>query len=108
MTALVTSLSRICASLSSSSIPAKFRRSSKRFMKKRKARLSVEALEDRQMLSATVPTPHEALVTAMYQDVLSRQPDAGGLAGGTQALDQGVSPAAVASALTHSDEYFSN
>jgi hypothetical protein len=63
-------------------------------------RLQVERLEDRTLLSAT----NLALVAQMYQDLLQRSPDAGGLANWTTALDQGASPSQVALELAQSPE----
>jgi S-adenosylmethionine/arginine decarboxylase-like enzyme len=44
-------------------------------------------------------------LTALYEDALSRSPDAGGLAAFMQALDQGVSRPQVAAAIFGSTEY---
>jgi hypothetical protein len=60
----------------------------------------IERLEDRTLLSAA----NQALVAHMYQDLLQRPADAGGLGNWTAALDQGVSPAQVALTLAQSPE----
>ncbi len=60
----------------------------------------VEPMEDRVVLTAA-----SATVTQLYQDLLHRLPDGGGLAYWTGQLDQGAPTQAVASALTHSTEY---
>ncbi len=60
----------------------------------------VESMEDRVVLSAA-----SATVTQLYQDLLHRLPDAGGLAFWAGQLDAGAGTQAVASALTHSTEF---
>ena len=60
----------------------------------------VERLEDRTLLSAA----GQALVAQMYQDLLQRPADTGGLANWSAALDQGASPAQVALDLAQSPE----
>lgn len=45
------------------------------------------------------------LVTAMYQDLLGRAPDAGGLADWSARLASGANPVDVAAAITRSEEY---
>jgi hypothetical protein len=45
-----------------------------------------------------------AFATRLYQEVLGRDPDAAGLASWVRMLDQGVSPAAVASSIWNSPE----
>jgi hypothetical protein len=44
-------------------------------------------------------------ITALYQDALHRTPDAGGLTGFMQAMNQGATPQQVASAIFSSQEY---
>ncbi len=75
----------------------------------RRARLGawrplLETMEDRVVLTAAV-TPHQSTVTQLYQDLLHRLPDAGGLAYWTNQLDAGANTGAVAAALTHSTEF---
>ncbi len=60
----------------------------------------VESMEDRVVLSAAAAT-----VTQLYQDLLHRLPDAGGLAFWAGQLDAGAGTPAVATALTHSTEF---
>jgi glucose/arabinose dehydrogenase len=48
---------------------------------------------------------NDGFLAALYQDALSRSPDAGGLAGFTQALNQRVSRQRVAAAIFASPEY---
>jgi hypothetical protein len=71
-----------------------------RSLKGRRLRLHVELLEDRTLLSSA----NQVLVGQMYQDLLQRPADAGGLANWTAALDQGASPARVALDLAQSAE----
>ncbi len=66
----------------------------------RTRRPSLEPMEDRVVL-----TTASATVTQLYQDLLHRLPDVGGLTYWTGQLDQGAGTQAVASALTHSTEY---
>jgi hypothetical protein len=63
------------------------------------ARLSVEKLEDRLVLDAT------SFVTGLYQNLLNRSPDAGGLAGWVAAINNGMSNQAVATAIWQSQEH---
>lgn len=62
--------------------------------------------------SATVTaiqlTPHQEYVIAVYQDVLKRAPDPGGLAYWAAQLDQGMPVSSVAQAIVHSDEYYAH
>lgn len=53
-------------------------------------------------------TPHERYVTAVYEDVLGRGPDSGGLEYWTHLLDEGTEISSVAEAIAHSDEYYAN
>jgi ELWxxDGT repeat protein len=53
-------------------------------------------------------TPHQRYVTAVYESVLGREPDAGGLAYWSNLLDQGAAIASVAYAIVHSVEYYAN
>ncbi len=62
----------------------------------------LEPLEDRVVLTAS---PHQAAVIQLYQDLLHRLPDAGGLDYWTNQLGQGANTTAVAVALTHSTEF---
>jgi hypothetical protein len=48
---------------------------------------------------------NDGFLAALYQDALNRTPDTGGLAGFTQALNQGVSRQQVAAAIFASPEY---
>lgn len=52
--------------------------------------------------------PNAVYVTAVYQDVLGRAPDGGGLVFWTHDLDTGTAVSAVALDITHSAEYFQN
>jgi hypothetical protein len=63
-------------------------------------RPQIERLEDRTLLSAA----SQALVGQMYQDLLQRPADAGGLANWTAALDHNASPSQVALDLAESPE----
>ncbi len=63
-----------------------------------------ERMEDRLVLTAAA-TPHQGAVTQLYQDLLHRLPDAGGLDYWTNQLDRGADTHAVASALTASTEF---
>ncbi len=80
--------------------------SSPRLATKRTRRSSrrplLEPMEDRVVLTAS---PHQAAVTQLYQDLLHRLPDAGGLDYWTNQLGQGADTTAVATALTHSTEF---
>lgn len=55
-----------------------------------------------------VGEPNANYVTAVYQDVLARTPDPGGLAYWTDLLNQGTAIASVAEAIAHSDEYYAH
>ena len=57
---------------------------------------------------ASVSSPHATYVTAVYEDVLGRAPDAGGLAYWTHQLDTGAPISSVAAAIGHSAEYYGN
>jgi hypothetical protein len=54
------------------------------------------------------PTSADQFVSAAYQDILGRLPDAAGLANITQLLNNGVSQSTIASILAHSDEALAN
>ncbi|HVX63909.1 MAG TPA: DUF4214 domain-containing protein, partial [Pirellulales bacterium] len=54
------------------------------------------------------PTPQESYITAVYQDILGRAPDAEGLAYWEQQLTAGTKRSVFTSFLSHSDEYYSN
>ncbi len=57
----------------------------------------------------TVPSVvSQKYVTAVYQDVLGRSPDAGGLDYWAHLLDQGKDISGVAESISHSDEYYAN
>ncbi|HEV3342297.1 MAG TPA: alkaline phosphatase family protein, partial [Pirellulales bacterium] len=59
--------------------------------------------------SVAVPsTPHSVYVAAVYQDVLGRAPDMGGLQYWTHLLDTGAAISSVAAAIGHSAEYYGN
>lgn len=58
--------------------------------------------------SALVDSPQALYVTAVYQDVLGRAPDSGGLAYWTKLLDGGAVISSVAESIAHSDEYYAN
>ncbi len=60
----------------------------------------VEPMEDRVVLTAA-----SATVTQLYQDLLHRLPDSGGLAYWSGQLDRGAATQAVAGAITHGDEF---
>jgi hypothetical protein len=53
-----------------------------------------------------LPGPNQKYVTQVYQDLLGRTPDSQGLAYWVTGLDHGMSRAALATALTHSPEYY--
>ncbi|HVC96995.1 MAG TPA: DUF4214 domain-containing protein [Pirellulales bacterium] len=57
---------------------------------------------------AAVGTPHQHYVMAVYEDVLGRAPDPGGLSHWTEQLDSGALSSSVAAAIAHSDEYYAN
>lgn len=57
---------------------------------------------------ATVLSPHEQYVTAVYLDVLDRTPDPPGLAHWAQRLDAGAPISSVAASIAHSNEYYAN
>ena len=63
-------------------------------------RPQIERLEDRTLLSAA----SQALVAQMYQDLLQRPADAGGLTNWTAALDHNASPSQVALDVAQSPE----
>ncbi len=69
---------------------------------RRGRRPAPELMEDR-----VVPTAasHQAAVAQLYQDLLHRLPDAGGLVFWAGQLDAGAGTQAVATALTHSTEF---
>ncbi|HVC92449.1 MAG TPA: DUF4214 domain-containing protein, partial [Pirellulales bacterium] len=54
------------------------------------------------------PTPHQEYVIAVYDDVLARAPDAGGLTYWSGLLDSGAAVGSVAAAIAQSDEYYAN
>ncbi|HVX62653.1 MAG TPA: DUF4214 domain-containing protein, partial [Pirellulales bacterium] len=60
------------------------------------------------VMVASVGTPHEQYVTAVYEDVLGRAPDATGLTYWSKRLDQGAAISSVAESIAHSDEYYAN
>jgi hypothetical protein len=72
--------------------------------------LAVSATDSNHNTYGTNPmgTAHERYVSAVYQDVLDRAPDANGLAYWVQSLDQGTAVSSVAEAIAHSDEYYAN
>jgi ELWxxDGT repeat protein len=51
---------------------------------------------------------HQLFVMAVYEDVLARAPDPGGLAHWTQLLDNGTPASSVAQNIGHSGEYYAN
>jgi hypothetical protein len=53
-------------------------------------------------------TAHQKYVIAVYEDVLARAPDPGGLAHWSQLLDHGAAVSSVAQAIAHSNEYYAN
>ena len=55
---------------------------------------------------ALIGTPHQQYVMAVYEDVLGRAADSGGLAYWTQLLDSGAPITDVANQFAHSDEYY--
>ncbi len=68
----------------------------------------LELMEGRLLLSAApaLPAgPHEGAVTQLYQDLLHRLPDAGGLTYWAGRLDAGADTQAVAAAITHGNEF---
>jgi hypothetical protein len=52
--------------------------------------------------------PNQQYISGTYEDVLGRSADAAGLGFWTNALQQGTPRQAVATALTHSDEYYTD
>ncbi|HWB09648.1 MAG TPA: DUF4214 domain-containing protein [Pirellulales bacterium] len=58
--------------------------------------------------STTAPTASQKYVSAVYQDVLARGPDLGGLLYWSNLLDNGDPVSSVAEAIAHSDEYYAN
>lgn len=72
-----------------------------------RCRPSVESLEDRVVPDAAAT--NQAFVTAVYQDVLNRAPDAGGLAAWTNALNTGaLTPFQVAFQIETSPEHLTD
>jgi hypothetical protein len=63
---------------------------------------------DSSAVIAATGTPHERYVTAVYEDVLARTPDPGGLAYWSSLLDQGAAVSSVAESIAHSAEYYAN
>lgn len=59
-------------------------------------------------VNATSLTAHQLYVTAVYEDVLGRAPDANGLSYWSGLLDQGTAISSVAYAIAHSAEYYQN
>ena len=57
---------------------------------------------------ALIGTPHQQYVMSVYEDVLGRAPDPGGLAYWSNLLDQGSAISSVAQSIAHSDEYYAN
>ncbi|HUY33495.1 MAG TPA: DUF4214 domain-containing protein [Pirellulales bacterium] len=53
-------------------------------------------------------TPHQLYVEAVYEDVLGRAADAGGLAYWAHLLDSGAAVSSVAESIAHSNEYYAN
>jgi hypothetical protein len=51
-------------------------------------------------------TPNQVYISALYQDLLHRPADSGGLSYWSNLLDRGLPRSTVANALDHSDEYF--
>jgi hypothetical protein len=58
--------------------------------------------------STTAPTASEKYVSAVYQDVLGRGTDLGGLLYWSNLLDNGSPVSSVAQAIAHSDEYYAS
>src|SRR5467141_1411967 len=58
--------------------------------KRRKLSLGIESLEDR-LAPAIIATPSQTFVNQVYQDLLGRMADSGGLAFWSGLVDQGVS-----------------
>jgi streptogramin lyase len=56
----------------------------------------------------TSRSPHQQYVVAVYEDVLGRAPDSGGLAYWTNLLDTGTAISSVAESISHSAEYYAN
>ena len=61
-----------------------------------------------QATTQVVADVNELYVEAVYEDVLSRLPDSGGLQYWTQLLDSGKPVSSVAELIAHSDEYYAN
>ena len=57
---------------------------------------------------AVIGAPHQQYVMSVYEDVLGRAPDPGGLAYWSNLLDSGTAISSVAAAIAHSDEYYAN
>ncbi|MGH7139591.1 MAG: DUF4214 domain-containing protein, partial [Pirellulales bacterium] len=66
---------------------------------------SVDALVEQ---AAVQLTPHQQYVIAVYDDVLKRAPDSGGLTYWAAQLDGGMPVSSVAQAIVHSDEYYAH
>jgi PKD repeat protein len=82
-----------------------------------RAKLGVELLESRELLTAganlgsisgLTDTPAERFTTQLYYDLLQRVPSAAEVAGWVRAMNAGVAPAAIPSAFISSAEYQSN
>lgn len=56
--------------------------------------------------TTSTATASQKYVTAVYEDVLGRSPDAGGLAYWSGKIDQGAAISGVAESIAHSDEYY--
>jgi len=59
-----------------------------------------------QATTKVVAEPNALYVVAVYEDVLGRLPDAGGMSFWTLALNSGTPVSSVAEAIAHSDEYY--
>ena len=68
------------------------------------ARNSVENIQS----YITLTSPHMMFVGGVYNDVLGRIPDPGGLSYWANLLDQGTAISSVAQLIAHSDEYYAN
>jgi hypothetical protein len=69
---------------------------------------SNSSLTDSMAFTLTVAEPNNLYVDAVYNDVLARLPDSGGLAYWTQLLDSNTPASAVAQLIAHSAEYYAN
>ena len=58
--------------------------------------------------TTSTATASQKYVTAVYEDVLGRSPDSGGLAYWSGKIDQGAAISSVAESIAHSDEYYAN